>query len=159
MDGNSPVPNFPKLAGLQPEYLLHEMREYKEHHRDNEMMTPLCQQITEADMANLALYFAAQKPAPATVTQPELLPLGKKIYLEGNPDSGLPSCDGCHEADGSGSARFPRLAGQNPEYILEQFHLYASGNRKYGKKVMRTVAERITEQEAKAVAQYIASMP
>lgn len=159
MDGNSPVLTFPKLAGLHPQYLLHEMYEYREHHRNNEMMSPLVQDLSDADMANLALYFAAQKPTPATVTEPGLLTLGKKIYLEGNPDSGLPSCDGCHETDGVGSDRFPRLAGQNPEYVLEQFRLYASGNRKYGKKVMRTVAERITEQEAKAVAQYIASMP
>jgi len=159
MDGNSPIPNFPKLAGHHPEYLLHEMHEYKEHHRENDMMTPLVQDLSDADMANLALYFAAQKPTPATVTQPALLALGKKIYLEGNPDSGVPACDGCHEENGHGSARFPRVAGQNPEYTLDQFRLYASGHRKFGKKVMRTVAERITEQEAKAVAEYIASLP
>jgi cytochrome c553 len=159
MDGNSPVPNFPKLAGHHADYLMHEMQEYKEHHRDNEMMSPLMQDLSNADMANLAIYFAAQKPAPGTVTQPDLLALGKKIYLEGNSDSGVPSCDGCHEENGAGSARFPRVAGQNPEYVLEQFRLYAGGKRKFGKKVMRTVAERLTEQEAKAVAEYIASMP
>jgi cytochrome c553 len=159
MDGNSPVPNFPKLAGHHADYLLHEMQEYKEHHRDNEMMSPLMQDLSSADMANLAVYFATQRSAPGAVTQPALLALGKKIYLEGNPDSGVPSCDGCHEENGAGSARFPRVAGQNPEYVLEQFRLYASGKRKFGKKVMRTVAERITEQEAKAVAEYIASMP
>lgn len=158
-DGNSLVPNFPKLAGQHPEYLLQELQEYKEHHRDNEMMSPVVQELSAADMANLAVYFAAQKPVPGTTTDPGLLALGKKIYLEGNSDSGLPSCDGCHEEDGSGSARFPRIAGQNPEYTLEQFRLYAGGQRKFGKKVMRTVAERITEQEAKAVAEYIASMP
>ena len=81
------------------------------------------------------------------------------IYLEGNPVSGVPSCDGCHEENGYGSPRYPRVAGQNQEYTLEQFRLYATGHRKFGKKVMRTVAERITEQEAKAVAEYIASMP
>jgi cytochrome c553 len=159
MDGNSPVPTFPKLAGLHPQYLLNEMHEFKNHHRENEMMTPLVQDLSAADMANLALYYSAQKPAPDAVTQPELLALGKKIYLEGNPDSGVPSCDGCHETDGAGSDRFPRVAGQHAEYILEQFRLYSSGKRKFGKKVMRTVAERITEQEAKAVAEYIASMP
>ena len=159
MDGHSPIPNFPNLAGHHPEYLLHEMREYKQYHRDNEIMSPLVQPLSEADLANLALYFAAQKPRPADVTEPDLLPLGKKIYFEGNPASGLPACDGCHEADGAGSERFPRVAGQHREYTLEQFRLYASGKRKHGKKVMRTVAERITEQEAKAVAEYIASMP
>ncbi len=158
-DGNSLVPSFPKLAGQRPEYLLHEMQEYKTKHRDNEMMSPVVLELSAADMANLAVYFAAQKPVPGTPTEPGLLALGKKIYLEGNSESGLPSCDGCHEENGNGSARFPRIAGQNPEYTLEQFHLYATGKRKFGKKIMVTVAERITEQEAKAVAEYISSMP
>jgi len=159
MDGNSPVPSFPKLAGLHPQYLLHELQEFKNHHRDNEMMSPLVQELSDADMANLALYYSAQKPTPDPVSDPTLLALGKKVYEEGNPESGLPACDGCHEVDGEGSDRFPRVAGQHADYVLEQFRLYAAGQRKFGKKVMRTVAERITEQEAKAVAEYIASMP
>lgn len=158
-DGNSPVPNFPKLAGQHPEYLLHELNEYKEHHRDNEMMVPMVEGLSDEDMADLAVFLAAQKPAPGTVTDPSLLPLGKKIYLEGNPDTGVPSCDGCHEEGGEGSSRYPRIAGQNVEYTLEQFRLYTSGKRQFGKKVMRTVAERLTEQETRAVAEYMASLP
>jgi len=158
-DGNSPVPNFPSLSGHYPEYLLHEMLEYKEHHRDNEMMSPVIQELSEEDMANLAVYFAAQKPTPATVTEPGLLALGKQIYHDGIADSGLPACEGCHGEDGYGSARFPRVAGQNSEYTQEQFRQYVNGKRKHGKMLMRVVAERITEQEVKAVAEYIASMP
>ena len=104
-DGNSLVPSFPKLAGQRPEYLLHEMQEYKTKHRDNEMMSPVVLELSAADMANLAVYFAAQKPVPGTPTEPGLLALGKKIYLEGNSESGLPSCDGCHEENGNGSDR------------------------------------------------------
>jgi cytochrome c553 len=159
MDGNATAPTFPKLAGHFPEYLLHEMKEYKEQHRPNEMMAPSLDGLTDQDLANLAVYYAKQTPTPSPVNQPELLALGKKIYLEGNPKSGVPSCDGCHEENGAGTARFPRVAGQSQEYTLEQFRLYANGNRKFGKKVMRTVAERLTDQEAKAVAEYIASMP
>ncbi|MDD4880353.1 MAG: c-type cytochrome [Gallionellaceae bacterium] len=158
-DGNSPVPSFPKLAGQHAEYLLHELNEYKEHHRDNEMMLPIVESLNQEDMVNLAVFLAAQKPAPGTVTEPALLARGKKVYLEGNPDTGVPSCDGCHEEDGAGSSRFPRIAGQNVEYTLEQFRLYTAGKRPYAKKVMRTVAERLTEHEARAVAEYLASLP
>ncbi len=158
-DGNSPVPTFPKLAGQHADYLLHEMKEYTQYHRQSDMMEPVMKKLSEADMVNLAVFLAAQKPSPGTVTEPTLLTLGKKVYLEGNSDSGVPSCDGCHETDGAGSARFPRVAGQNVEYVLEQFSLYSTGKRKFGKKVMRTVAERLTEQETRAVAEYMASMP
>ena len=158
MDGNSPLPNFPRLAGLHPEFLLKELKEYKAEHRDSDVMKPMAADLDEQDMLNLAAYFAAQIPTPGTVTQPELLELGKKIYLEGNEQTGVPSCAGCHEEDGSGSVRFPRVAGQNPEYTVEELKRYANGSRRYGKKLMRTVAERLSEQEAQAVAQYIASL-
>lgn len=158
-DGNSPVPAFPKLAGQHADYLLHELKEYKDHHRHSEVMQPVAKELSEEDMAAVAAFLAVQKPSPGTVSDAGLLPLGKKLYFEGNSDTGVPSCDGCHEADGSGSARFPRIAGQNVEYVLEQFRLYATGKRPRGKKVMRTIAERLTEQEARAVAEYLASQP
>lgn len=159
IDGNSPVPNFPKLAGQHVEYLFHEMQEYKSRKRDNEMMSPLLQDISEQDMANLAAYFTKQTPVLGTVNNPELLGFGKKIYLEGNPQSGVPSCEGCHEENGHGSPRYPRVAGQNAEYSVEQFRLYAHGGRKFGKKIMRAVAGRLTAAEIKAVSEYMASMP
>lgn len=158
LDGNSPIPNFPRLAGLLPEFLLKELKQYKAEHRDSDMMQPMAAELSEQEMINLALYFAAQKPAPGTVTKPELLELGKKIYQDGNDQTGVPSCAGCHEEDGAGSARYPRLAGQNPEYIVEELKRYANGKRRYGKKLMRTVAERLSEEETEAVAQYIASL-
>lgn len=158
-DGNSQTPAFPKLAGQHAEYLLHEMKEYQEHHRESELMQPLVQDLAEQDMVNLAVFLAAQKPTPGVVTDPSLLAKGKHVYLSGNPDTGVPSCDGCHEEGGEGSARFPRVAGQSVEYTLEQFRLYVAGKRPYGKKVMRTVAERLSEAEARAVAEYMASLP
>lgn len=158
-DGNSQMPTFPKLAGQHPEYLLHEIKEYQAYHRESEMMNPAVKDLSDEDMANLVVFLAAQKPAPGIVTDPSLLPLGKDVYLKGNPATGVPSCDGCHEEGGEGSARFPRIAGQNVEYTLEQFRLYVAGKRPFGKKVMRTVAERLSEKEARAVAEYMASLP
>ncbi len=157
-DGNSPVPSFPKLAGQSARYLLREMQAFKAEHRLSEMMSPFLANLSEQDMANLALYFAAQQPSPGVVTKPELLALGKRIYLDGNSDSGVPSCEGCHEENGAGSDRNPRIAGQNVEYTLAQIHLYADHVRKNGKRVMRIVAERMTDLEAEAVAQYLASL-
>lgn len=157
-DGNSPVPNFPKLAGQSPEYLLLELKEFKTARRQSEIMAPFLVPLSEADMINLAAYFSAQKPAPGEVTKPELLAAGKKVYLEGNPDSGVPACDSCHEENGAGSGKFPRIAAQNVDYTLEQFKLYATHVRKNGVKAMRVVGERLTDQEAEAVAQYLAGM-
>lgn len=157
-DGNSETTTFPKLAGQHALYLLKELQAYKVEHRISEIMMPVTSPLSEQDMINLALYYSSQKPKPAEVTKPALLDLGKKIYLEGNTKNGVPSCDGCHEEDGTGSAKFPRVAGQHVDYTLEELKRYASGKRNYGTKVMRTVAERLTPEEAEAVAQYMASM-
>jgi len=157
-DGNSIVPDFPKLAGQQKAYLLREMLDYKEGRRQSEIMAPFMGPLSSADMETLATYYAKQEPSDGVVGKPALLELGKRVYLEGNTKSGVPSCDGCHEENGEGSKKFPRLAGQHVAYTLEQLSQYASGKRSNGVKVMRTIAERLTPQEAEAVAEYMASL-
>lgn len=157
-DGNSPVPNFPRLAGQHALYLFKELKAFKDEHRGSELMLPFSKELSEDDMANLAVYFSQQKPGAATVTRPELLAAGKKLYLEGNSDSGVPSCDGCHEEDGRGSGKFPSIAAQNVDYTLEEFRRYRSGERKHGSKQMRTIGQRLTPEEIEALAQYLASL-
>jgi cytochrome c553 len=157
-DGNSVVPGFPKLAGQQQVYLLREMMDYKEGRRQSDIMAPVLADLSAEDVTKLAAYFAAQKPTPDEVANPERLALGKRVYLEGNTQTGVPSCDGCHEENGEGSKKFPRVAGQHAEYVLEQLAQYASGQRSNGKKVMRTIAERLSKEEAEAVAEYMSSL-
>jgi cytochrome c553 len=159
-DGNSPhMPNLPKLAGQHAPYLLQQLQEYKAGRRPSEMMQPFAASLSDEDMANLAVYFSAKKPSPGIVTKPELIEKGKKVYFNGNDANGVPSCDGCHEDNGAGSDKMPRIASHNPEYTHEEFKRYAEGKRPFGKKVMRTVAERLTPEEAEALAQYLASLP
>jgi cytochrome c553 len=157
-DGNSVAPEFPNLAGQQKTYLLREMLDYKEGRRQNDIMSPLMAGVSEADMTALADWYAKQAPAPLQAVQPGRLALGKRIYLEGNDKSGVPSCDGCHEENGEGSKKFPRVAGQHVAYTLDQIAQYASGKRSNGVKVMRTIAQRLTKEEAEAVAEYMASL-
>ncbi|MBI5330527.1 MAG: cytochrome c4 [Betaproteobacteria bacterium] len=157
-DGNSAVAAFPKLAGQQEQYLAREMKDFKEGRRESEVMAPFLVSLNDQDLADLAAFYAKQKPAAAKGGDAALIKAGKKLYLEGNSKSGVPSCDGCHEEDGTGSKKFPRVAGQHVDYILEQMRLYAAGKRKNGVKVMLTVAERLTEQETRAVSEYMASM-
>lgn len=159
LDGNATAsPEFPKIGGLQFEYIAYELKEYRENRRISAIMQPLAAPLTDTQITNLAAHFAAQTPTSGTATRPDLLALGKRLYFEGNSVSGVPSCDGCHEEDGHGSARFPRIAGQNPLYIIDEFKRYVLGQRKFGKKVMRTVAERLTEQEVRAIAEFTATL-
>ncbi len=158
-DGNSVAPNFPNLAGQQKKYLLREMTDYRDGKRGSEIMGPLMTGLSDTDLAALAAWYAKQKAAPATTGDPALMKLGKSLYLKGNSKTDVPSCDGCHEENGAGDGKFPRVAGQRVDYLLDQFRLYAAGKRTNGTRVMQTVAERMSEEEARAVAEYMASMP
>ncbi len=158
-DGNSEATTFPKLAGQQKVYLLRELKDYKSGKRVSEIMAPFMASLTNAELPELAAYYARQKPASGVAGDPALLAIGKELYLKGNSRTDVPSCDSCHEEDGTGSGKFPRVAGQHVDYALDQFRLYAAGKRTNGARVMQAVAERMSEQETRAVAEYMASMP
>ncbi|MBI2312019.1 MAG: cytochrome c4 [Betaproteobacteria bacterium] len=159
-DGNSVQAVHPKLAGLQAQYIAKQLKDYQAGKRLNEVMGPVAGSLSPENVEDLAAYYNQQKPAPGTVRDKALLDLGRKVYEDGNAESGVPSCSGCHYPDGSGTARFPRLAGQHPEYTLNQLKQFGASKRENDRGlVMQSVALRMTEQEMKAVAEYVASLP
>jgi cytochrome c553 len=158
-DGNSALAVNPKLAGLQPQYLRKQLLDYKAKRRRSDIMETMVEALSEADIDALAAHYGAQKPAPGEVRRPELLELGRKVYVDGNELTGVPSCSGCHYPDGAGTARFPRLAGQHAEYTLRQLKDFKDAKRENDRGlVMQSLALRMTEKEMEAVAEYIAGM-
>jgi cytochrome c553 len=159
VDGNSPRPAHPKIAGIQPEYLLKQLRDYKKGLRKSEVMEPMVKELSEDDMASLAAYYAEQKPKPGEARDAKLVEAGRKLYNDGIPDVGLPSCSGCHYPDGMGTPRFPRVAGQHAEYTYQQLKDFASGKRENDRGLaMQSVANRMNDQQMKAVSEYVAGM-
>lgn len=158
-DGNSVAPTFPRLAGLQREYIAKQLDDFRTGKRKNETMAPIAVALDAGIVKELAAWFAAKKPAAGPATNPALLELGKSIYLDGNPTTGVPACGGCHEDDGTGSPRYPRLAGQHQAYTVQQMLQFKSGARTNDRgSMMRSLSERMTEAEINAVAEYIAGL-
>jgi cytochrome c553 len=62
MDGNSPIPENPKLAGQNSDYLAKALRDYKSGARKNPVMGAMASTLTPKDIDDLAAYFAAQPP-------------------------------------------------------------------------------------------------
>lgn len=60
-DGNSVVPDFPRLAGQQPDYLAKALKDYRSGARKNPVMAPQAANLTDQDIADLAAYFSAQR--------------------------------------------------------------------------------------------------
>ncbi|MBQ7626242.1 MAG: cytochrome c4 [Rhodocyclaceae bacterium] len=164
MDGNSAVPDYPKLAGHHPEYLLKQLRDFKPVGdkpalRDNAIMFGMIAALSDEDMVELANYFAAQTPTIGEA-KPETLELGKSIWQGGIPAKGVPACAGCHGANGSGMpVQYPRLSGQHPEYVVAQILAFQTGTRKNDLNgVMQDIAQRLTPAEMQAVANAIAGL-
>lgn len=60
-DGNSTNPQFPRLAGQHPDYLVKALRDYKSGARKNPIMAPFAANLSPRDMEDLASFFAAQR--------------------------------------------------------------------------------------------------
>lgn len=60
-DGVSAVATFPKLAGQHRDYLYQALKDYKAGRRKNPIMAGQVANLSDADMADLAAYFSAQR--------------------------------------------------------------------------------------------------
>lgn len=157
MDGNSVAPVFPRLAGQNAKYLVQQLNDYKSGKRKNDIMSPNVGPLTPEDIQGLATYFSKQKPLPAAVEDKALAEAGQKLYDDGNQDAGVPACASCHKEKGAGDSRYPRVGSQHQAYILQQLMDFKTGARSNDKgKLMQTVAARLSEQDMKAVAEYLA---
>jgi cytochrome c553 len=60
-DGNSPTPDFPRLAGQHQDYLAKALRDYKSGARKNAIMAPMAANLTPRDIQEIAEYYSKQK--------------------------------------------------------------------------------------------------
>lgn len=159
-DGNSPAPNFPKLAGQGERYLSKQMHDIKSGKRTVLEMTGMLTNLNDQDLADLAAYFASQKGSVGAA-DPKLVARGEQLFRGGNLEKGLPACTGCHSPNGAGNAAasFPRLSGQHATYIAKQltdFRKEEAGRANDGDAmVMRTIARKLSDEDIAALSSYI----
>jgi cytochrome c553 len=159
-DGNSAIAENPRLAGLDAGYLARQLADFKSGVRPSPIMSGIVAGLNEQDFKPLAAHFNKQKPAGPTSTADEAaVAKGKVIFDEGIVGSAVPACSGCHNEDGSGTDKYPRITGQHAPYVVQQLLNFKSGVRANdGKAVMQAVARRMNEIEIKAVAEYVATL-
>ena len=160
VDGNSPLPANPSLAGQHPEYIYKQLPNFKSGERKNAVMSAMVTSLSEDDMRNLAAYYSDQKPRQGASQDAKLVLAGQKLYRGGDMASGVAACAACHSPDGSGiPAQYPRLKGQHVEYTVAQLKAFRTGERANdAATVMRTIASRMTDQQMNAVAEYVSAL-
>lgn len=177
-NGQSMVPNFPKIAGQHARYTykqLQDMRLQDSGENEGEAlrlvpeMTAIVAALSDQDMADLAAYFELQQ-STIEGANPELVELGEKIYRAGNSETGVPACIACHQPDGSGLglAGYPKLSGQYTEYTSKQLKAFRAAGREDldvpyrvndGETMqMRLAAKPMSDKEILAVSEYISGL-
>ena len=156
--GNSSIAVNPKLAGQVDQYTYKQLVEFTGPDRNHPIMTTYAKMLTDAEKKNIAAYLGAQQQKPGAAKNKDTLALGKKIYRGGIADKGVAACASCHGANGGGlPSQYPRLAGQHQDYTVAQLVSFRAGARK-NNAAMSALSKRLSDDEMKAVADYIAGL-
>jgi cytochrome c553 len=158
--GASPIP---RLAGQQPEYLENQLRAFIERRRNGSFMPKVVSGLSPTMIKAVAEHFRDLNPKPVMSAPGELAAIGKKLYEEGMPATGIQPCATCHGSDAKGDGAHPRLAGQLPAYT---FKTLVNWNKERGQDpersdtsaVMGPIAHSLTEERISAIAAYLGNL-
>jgi cytochrome c553 len=156
--GNSTITANPKLAGQPQEYLYKQLVDFTKPERNQPIMTTYAKMLSDEEKRNIAAYLATQSSKPGAAKNRETIDLGKKIYRGGIAEKNVPACASCHGPAGSGNpAKYPRIGGQHQDYTIAQLGAFKGNGRKNSAE-MTTIAQRMSDDEIKAVADYVAGL-
>lgn len=157
-DGNSAIPENPKLAQQHPEYLVKQLQEFKSGKRNNAIMKGFATALSDDDMRNISYWLTSNQAKPGFAKEKELVALGERIYRGGIGERKIAACAGCHSPNGAGiPSQYPRLSGQHADYTKAQLTAFRDGVR-LNNPTMAQVAARLNDREIRAVSDYIAGL-
>ena len=121
-NGISPNDSWPNLAGQSAAYLARILGAYKSGAQTDVMMSPVAQSLSDADVQNLAAYYAGLScRAPARAAGAGA-PAGKLLAK---------NCEACHGETGIGvNPAWPHIAGQKSAYLANTLKAFRAGLRK-----------------------------
>jgi cytochrome c553 len=156
--GQSAVATWPKLSAQHAAYTAKQLKNFKEGARVNAIMMGMSMPLNEQDMINIGTFLSQQAPSQGVAQNKDALTLGKSIYGGGIASKGVPACAGCHSPNGAGiPAQYPRQGGQWAEYSYNQLVNFREGTRKNSTQ-MTSIATKLSDQEMKAVSDYMAGL-
>ncbi len=136
----------PTLAGQNETYLAAAIAAYKSGARANDMMSPIAGGVDDADIEDIAAYFAGLK-CEAAPDDPVRAAVARKV--------GALVCTDCHGPNGVGRDRIaPNLVGQAPDYLAAALKAYASGARTHV--VMNALAKGASGEDVDRLAAFYA---
>jgi cytochrome c553 len=151
-DGNATLPGTPSLAG-QPAWFTHwALIKFRDGRRKDPLMSPFAAGLSDADMADLAAYYAVKAPrARPQVVDAAKAAAGQRLAVSNQ-------CTSCHRGDWSGQHQVPRLAGQDLEYLRRMLRAYRAGTAGDLEGLMTIAAQPLSDADIESLAHYLASL-
>jgi cytochrome c553 len=165
LDGISAMPRFPKLAGQRADYIVKQVRDFREGRRQNDggQMSAIAGEINDKDLAKPAVYFSdlpAPPPDTSLPTDSEEWKRGAALFSNGDEAAGIIKCGSCHDDADSRQTDAPLLKAQHAGYLAKQLRDWRSGERRNDvSKTMPTIAAKLTDRDIAALAAFLASQP
>ena len=132
-NGVSNGPASPSLAGLDYDYLVESMKQFKDGERNATIMTRIAKGYTDDEIEAMSEFFAGKKYVLASQEHDAAAAKrGKKLHKK--------YCKNCHGKTGlseDGDDDAGALAGQWTPYLTYTFADYKSGERDMGKKMKK----------------------
>lgn len=168
-DGSGREGAFPRLAGQKPAYLEMTLEAYALGRRPGGIMRVAVSDASVGELMAAGRYYAALSTPIAEThrlgpASPGSVARGERIARSGIPDAKVPACIACHGpdplAEGERNERYPLLAGQHFDYLVNQLELFREGRRGESlyMHVMELSADGLTPEDARAVAAYYSSI-
>jgi len=140
----------PSLAG-QPAWFTHwTLFKFRDGRRKDPVMSPFAANLSDADMADLSAYYAAQSPRPrAQAVDAAKAAAGQQLAVGYN-------CTSCHKPDLTGQNQVPRLAGQDLQYLLKLLRAYKAQTAGDLEGLMTQAAQPLSDADIAGLAHFMA---
>ncbi|MDR2000960.1 MAG: c-type cytochrome [Zoogloeaceae bacterium] len=147
-NGNSTQGDVPNLAAQNPIYLLNQINKFYTGERQDQWMEPVIRLLSETERLNLVAYYTFQRVTPVRAGTGSKT--GHEVFLR--------VCARCHGPQGLGGERFPRLAGQQHDYIVKSLTRYRDRTGVRMEPEMLAMTAALSDAEIRALADYLSAM-
>ena len=141
-DGYAQIPIAPHIGGEPAEYIRNQLTAFRDGTREHEMMSIVARMLSDEQIADLAAWYSGHKV---------------QVELKQDPSDAPEQCVACHGADGLHVYKdAPNLAGEANIYIDTQLKAFRNGKREH--EIMTPIAQTLSDEEIRAIADWYADI-
>lgn len=134
-------------------YFTHwQLIKFRDGRRKDPQMSAFAKNLSDADMADLAAYYEAQRPRPCpAATDPARIAARERLAQ-------VHHCTSCHRPGFTGQQQVPRLAGQDYDYFLKLLRGFKARTASDLDGAMTIAAQPLTDEDILDLVHFLASL-